>query len=345
MEKNLIISQLQKQDQSVISFPDRNSEWGDSKYRGNCSGWIQAFLIWKYQVEKFAELFSGSGTGYDVAKDMGIKYVGADLNPVPVRPGILQVNAVTDEVPEAFVQSDFIFMHPPYGAEIGIPYAGAEWGAEKKWTKVNGRNKCIITDHTNELIPKMGYDPKDYDLGRMEWNKFIKTLNTIIMKYYSAMQNGAKMGILMGDVRRAGKFHSMLTDIVKPGSLEQVIIKMQHNTVSERQNIQYAHKNFVPLVHEYIMVLKKITPYIIDFSLPTKYEGDIRDSSSATWRDVVVAAMNNLGGTADLNSIYNEIDGHKKCKNNELHWKEKIRQTLQHYNVFINIERGVWSLA
>lgn len=148
MEKNLIISQLQKQDQSVISFPDRNSEWGDSKYRGNCSGWIQAFLIWKYQVEKFAELFSGSGTGYDVAKDMGIKYVGADLNPVPVRPGILQVNAVTDEVPEAFVQSDFIFMHPPYGAEIGIPYAGAEWGQKR-----NGQRLMAETNVSSLIIP------------------------------------------------------------------------------------------------------------------------------------------------------------------------------------------------
>ena len=235
-------------------------------------------------------------------------------------------------------------MHPPYGSEIGIPYAGAEWGAEKKWTKVNGRNKCTIIDHTDELIPRMGYDPKDYDLGRMEWNKFIKTLNAIIMKYYSAMENGAMMGILMGDVRRNGKFHSMLTDVVKPGQLEQIIIKMQHNTVSERQNIQYAHKNFVPLIHEYVMVLKKIAPYIIDFSLPTKYEGDIRDSSSATWRDVVVAVMNKLGGKANLDAIYNEVEGHKKCQSN-VHWKEKVRQTLQQYTIFKNLERGVWAFT
>ena len=79
MEKKLIINQLQKQDQSVISFPDRNNEWGSSKYRGNCSGWVQAFLMWKYQVEKFAELFSGSGTGYDVAKDMRVEYVGEEI--------------------------------------------------------------------------------------------------------------------------------------------------------------------------------------------------------------------------------------------------------------------------
>ena len=58
MKRNLIIEELQKQDQTILSFPDRNNEWGDSRYRGNCSGWVQAFLIWKYQVKKFAELFS-----------------------------------------------------------------------------------------------------------------------------------------------------------------------------------------------------------------------------------------------------------------------------------------------
>ena len=119
---------------------------------------------------------------------------------------------------------------------------------------------------------------------------------------------------------------------------------MQHNTVSERQNIQYAHKNFVPLIHEYVMVLKKIAPYIIDFSLPTKYEGDIRDSSSATWRDVVVAVMNKLGGKANLDAIYNEVEGHKKCQSN-VHWKEKVRQTLQQYTIFKNLERGVWAFT
>ena len=66
---------------------------------------------------------------------------------------------------------------------------------------------------------------------------------------------------------------------------------MQHNTVSEQQNINYSSKNFVPLVHEYIMVLKKIMPYMIEFQLPTKYELDIRDSQTATWRDVVWAVL------------------------------------------------------
>lgn len=314
MNKLDIIQELQKHDGTILSFPNRGP-WGDNKYRGNCSGWIQAFLIWKYHVEKLAELFSGSGTGYDVAKDMGISYIGADLNPNPKRPGILTIDAFNDEVPEEFYGADMIFMHPPYGAEIHIPYAGS-----------------MYPDPTGELSKK--------DLGQMKWDTFMKILNAVIMKYYASMESGSRMAVLMGDVRRNG-FHSMLTDIVKPGSLEQVIIKGQHNCVSNGR--YYSNKNFVPIEHEYIMVLKKLAPYIIDFALPQKYKTDIRDSQSGTWCDVVYAALSKLGKKATLNDIYKEIDGHKKCENN-VHWKEKIRQTLQKYNIFISNERGIWAI-
>lgn len=314
MTREEIIKELQKNDSTLLSFQDRGP-WGNSKWRGNCSGWIQAYLIWKYRVEKMAELFAGSGTGSDVARDMNIDYIGADLNPNPVRKNILSVNAIKEDVPEEFLGADHLFMHPPYGKEIGIPYAG-----------------------------KMFKDPdgslSQNDLGQMKWNEFIKTLNKVIMKYYAAMEPGAKMSILMGDVRRNGKCHSMLKGIVQPGELEQIIIKAQHNCVSD--NRIYNHKNFVPIVHEYIMVIKKLSPYIIDFMLPVHKEMDIRDSNSATWRDVVLAVMNKLG-EATLTEIYDEIKEYKKAENKE-HWKEKVRQTLQQCSITKNVAYGKWAL-
>jgi len=315
MKREDIITELQKHDQTILSFPERGP-WGDNKYRGNCSGWIQAFLVWKYHVEKFAELFAGSGSGYDVCKDLGISYVGADLNPTPVREGIIQLDAFKDDVPDAFYGSDMIFMHPPYGAEIKIPYAGS-----------------MYPDPTGELSKA--------DLGQMPWEQFMKTLNHIIMKYYASLQTGSYMSVLMGDVRRNG-FHSMLTDIVKPGEMQQIIIKEQHNYISGSRT--YQSRNFVPIVHEYIMVLKKIAPYILSFQLPQKYEIDIRDSKDATWQDVVWAAMKKLGGEATLNSLYSEIEGYKRCDANE-HWQEKIRQTLQRSPRFMSTERGHWKLS
>ena len=35
-----------------------------------------------------AEVFAGSGTTYDVCKDMNVAYTGIDLNPNPPRNGI-----------------------------------------------------------------------------------------------------------------------------------------------------------------------------------------------------------------------------------------------------------------
>ena len=156
------------------------------------------------------------------------------------------------------------------------------------------------------------------------------------------MESGARMGILMGDVRRNGHLYSMLTDIVKPGELEQIIIKQQHNCVSNGRS--YTRKNFVPLVHEYIMVLKKAAPYILSFQYPFRKELDIRDSVTATWRDVVFATLTAIGGEARLSDIYAAIGGYKKAASNP-HWKDKVRQVLQMYSSFYSRESGVWAIA
>ncbi len=317
MQKNDIIKELLKHDSTVLSFPNRGSDWGSSAYRGNCSGWIQAFLMWKYQVEKFAELFAGSGTGYDVAKDMGVKYVGADLNPNPVRPGILSINALLDEVPNEFYGADMLFMHPPYGKEINIPYAGN-----------------MYSDPTGELSKS--------DLGQMPWKEFMRSLNEIILKYYAAMENGSRMAILMGDSKRQGKLFSMMADIAKPGQLEQILIKMQHNCVSYRNS--YSNSSFVPIVHEYIMVIKKLAPYMINFVYPKEYEVDIRDSTSVTWKDIVFAVCKKYNRPVSLSEIYAEIGEYKKAKGCN-HWREKIRQTLQIYPIFRRVGEGVWVTA
>ncbi len=320
MKRKEIEQQLMKNDSTILSFPDRGNEWGDNKWRGNCSGWIPAFLIWKYNVQKMGEVFSGSGTTADVCRDMGIDFIGADLNPTPVRSNILSLDAIKDDVPEQFLGCDHIFMHPPYGLEIGIPYAGS-----------------MYKDPSGELSKS--------DLGQMQWDVFIRTLNKVVMKYYAAMEPGARMSILMGDVRKKGVCHSMLKDIVQPGQLEQIIIKAQHNCVSDGRYYGN-HKNWTPIVHEYLMIIKKLSAYLVDFTLPTHHEMDIRDSKSATWRDLVMAALYELGEATDQ-EIYDALEGHEKCLANP-NWKAKARQTLQSLRdsgCACSRSRGVWAAA
>ncbi len=319
MNKNEIINKLSENNSTLLSFPDRGNCWGENSYRGNCSGWIHAFIIWKYHVKKLAELFAGSGTGSDVAKDMGIEYIGADLNPTPKRNNILSCNAITDDVPDGFRDADFLFMHPPYSSLINIDWAGKAYA-----------------DPTGELAKS--------DLGNMDWREFMNELNKIIMKFYVAMPANSRMGILMGDVKRNGVLYSMLTDIVRPGQMEQIIIKAQHNCWSEGR--KYANANFVPIVHEYLLILKKIEEYLISFFVPTKYELDIRDSESATWKDIVMAYMRKAK-TTTLDAIYDVLGTFKKAANN-LNFKAKIRQTLQYLRdegLVKNISNGVWAIA
>lgn len=307
---------------TLLSFPNRGP-WGDNRYRGNCSGYIYKAVIEQYRVKSLGEVFAGSGTGSDVCRDMNIPYLGLELNANSVRDDIIGgFDALVDDIPDAFYGRELTFMHPPYGAEIGIPYAGSQWD-------------------TKSFLALKGYDPTKADLGQMPWKKFMESLNFIVMKFFSAMDKGSRMAILMGDVKRNGVLYSMLCDIVKPGNLEQIIIKAEHNCFSDAQ--VYSNRNFVPIKHEYLMILKKVLPYVMDFNLPKNYEIDIRDSKDATWNDVVRAVLLDIGKEATLSEIYEKIEGHKKCETNK-NWQAKVRQTLQKGN-FKHVENGVWAAA
>lgn len=307
-----IESSLEKQNTNVLNFPDRGP-WGDSKWRGNCSGWVQALMIYKYNVKKLAELFAGSGTGSDVCKDMNVAYVGADL--FPTRKDILKVNAITDEVPTEFLDADFLFMHPPYPM-IGIPYAGS-----------------MYPDPDGSLSAQ--------DIGQMSWEKGMKVLNEVIMKYYSAMKSNSKMGILVGEVRRNGQYYSMMNDLVKPGRTEQMFVKIQNNCVSDGRKY---NRKVTLTMYEMMIVIEKMSEFFFSYVFPQKHEIDARDSMSITWRNLVVAIMRNSGlKEMHEKDILAMVIDHKKAKNNK-HPDAKIRQTLQMYDEFVRVRPGVYRL-
>ena len=80
----------------------------------------------------------------------------------------------------------------------------------------------------SDVQQKYGYDPKILDLSRIEnWNDFVTAMNYAMMKQYTALESGGRMAVLMGDIKKKGKLHSMLAEIVKPGTLENIIIKAQ----------------------------------------------------------------------------------------------------------------------
>ena len=126
--------------------------------------------------------------------------------------------------------------------------------------------------------------------------------------------------------------------------LEQIIIKAEHNYVSA--STTYSNRNFVPIEHEYLMVLRKDAALLIPVSVAKRCEFSVLDAETSTWKDIVQAVMEE-NGTMKLSEIYNAVKDSaraKKGKNNSV--EAKVRQTLQHYkNIFKHVSEGEYVLA
>lgn len=93
------------------------------------------------------------------------------------------------------------------------------------------------------------------DIQEMPWNQGMHAVNKAIMRGYAAMPKGAYQAVVVGDIRRKGIFQSMLTNLT------------------------------------FVVITKKPSGYEIAFVVPRHYTMDIRDSQSATWKDVVYAVL------------------------------------------------------
>lgn len=283
---------------SIVSYPERG-KWGNAKYRGNCTGHIIKDLLNYYKPKMFVEVFSGGGTGKDVAKELGYENsVHLDLNS--------GWNALISEIPTG---SDFVFSHPPYWDIISYqPY--------------NGNNP--------------------YDLSKVaDYDEFIRKLNLVNAKIYQSLVNHGRHAFLMGDVRKKGKYYSIIKDMAWFGDLEAHIIKAQHNTMSERN---FYNGKFIPIVHEHLLIFRKNQVWAFQLKQTVERTFDLRELETMTWRDLIQGALEWLGGRADLSSIYEVIKDSKKAQKNQ-HWKEKVRQTLQIHDNFRLVKRGIWELS
>ncbi|MFE8703967.1 hypothetical protein ACFYKX_25675 [Cytobacillus sp. FJAT-54145] len=283
---------------SILDFPNRG-KWGQSSYRGNCSGHVIKGLLEHFKPTKFLEVFAGGGTGKDVCKELGIKNsVHLDLN--------TGWNALTDSIPFG---NDFTFSHPAYWDIIS-------------YNQVNSRS------HPDDLSNNMSYE------------EFISKLNTVNSKIYQALVNGGRHAFLIGDVRKKGKYYSIIKDMAWIGDLEIHLIKTQHQTVSGRKTY---NGTFIPIAHEHLLIFQKNQVWQVPVKLTKTSEFDLRVFENMTWRDLIQGALEYLGGESDLNSIYEVISESKKVQKNQ-HWKEKVRQTLQIHANFHSIDRGKWKL-
>ena len=303
---------MSKLNSSILSFAKRGND-GKASYRGNCSGYVIEALINQYDIKEISDYMCGSGTTEDVAKRMNIVSHCYDLN--------RGFDLLNDEIKE--VGQRHIFWHPPY--YDAIIYSDYQYKAQ-------------------DIIDKYHFDPRKSDLSRCNsWEDFIKKLNYCTMKQFASLDKGGRLYILMGDIKKKGICYSMLSDIVKPGNIENILIKEQHNCVSSKK--RYSNNNFIPITHEYLLILRKDEPLIIRFSMPVYKTTDLRDIRCSTWKQIIYEVMKHGNKTSyTIEELYETVRYHRKAKNNA-HVREKIRQILNQNSEFVSISRGIWKIA
>lgn len=132
---------MTKLNSSILSYPSRG-KYGDSKYRGNCSGFVIRDLIDTFKPKKFVEVFSGGGTGKDVAREKGYaNSIHLDLNN--------GWDAMTDAMPTS---SDFVFSHPPYFDIIDYNKVRGEYNQDDLSNKMPYADFIQKLDQVNEKI-------------------------------------------------------------------------------------------------------------------------------------------------------------------------------------------------
>lgn len=205
---------------SVCSYPDRGP-YGKSSYRGNCTGYIIRDFIQTYHSRNdglVADPSIGGGTSVDVAKELGVRFIGTDLHQ--------GFNLLRDDLAN-FLQEEanLIWWHPPYGNMI--EYSGNQWGSVNKW-----------------------------DMSRMSITDFTEALELAVMNIHDACEVNGHYGILMGNLRRNGQYYNLssLVERLAPGRLVDEIIKVQHNCSSAAKSYP---GRLVRINHEKLLVFQR----------------------------------------------------------------------------------------
>lgn len=294
--------------QSIISYPNRG-HWGDSKWRGNCSGFVYRDLFEQLKPATFVDPMVGSGTSVEVAREMGIEAWGLDLHQ--------GFNAVSDSILLAVGQQvDLCLSHPPYGSMI--TYSGEVWGSK----------------------------PDPADLSRCSSNEeFHEKMQLVLLNQRDATKPQGFYGTIIGDYRKNGVYCSYQAEMISrlpSDELAAVIIKQQHNCVSDSRS--YSKLTLPRVIHEYVLLWrKKSTPVLVLLGTIAKEQ---HARLTGTWKSIVGLVVQRLGGKAKLDDIYQEVSraAPQKLSMNP-NWQAKIRQVLNSSGMFSSTERGIWMLA
>jgi len=295
---------------SIVSYPARGN-YGDSKYRGNCSGFIIKEMLEHYQPSVFVDPMVGGNTSADVVKELQENGAQLEFHGFDLHSGFnILKDSLSDRIGGA--RADYIFAHPAYFKMI--EYSGNMWGK-----------------------------PHADDLSRCStYTEFLEKMTVAMQNIYEAVRAGGNYSILIGDYKKNGEYISIQSDLLQlaPGKLDGIIIKTQHNCVSDERN--YSGK-IVRIAHEYLLNFRKdrLVFGLLDASLNVSRK--LQSLAKANWCATIRTALNKIGGKGRLSEIYDAIErGASDLIKTRPNWQARVRACLQSH--FQNLERGVWAL-
>jgi hypothetical protein len=137
---------------------------------------------------------------------------------------------------------------------------------------------------------------------------------------YNALKPGGHYAFLMSNYRKNGINYPLapLCELIMAGKLREEIIKLQHNTRSERQTYSGAGTNFDPIAHEKMLIYEKTeVKFALDFTIDNGLL--LMALKDATWKNVIRRSFMCNGNGAvlmTLKQVYGMVEASDKARSN-----------------------------
>ena len=242
--------QYQNESNTVWSFPDRG-EWAthDGGYRGNWSPYIPRNLISRFTKvgDWVLDPMVGGGTTLVESKLLGRNSIGIDVN----------LNAL-------MLARDRLAFRLPRPAGASRVEVKTYLGDARHANKIPDETIDLVATHPPYAgIIRYGDGLIEGDLsGISSFQGYLDGMGVVAAECYRVLKRGRHCGVLIGDTRRHRHYVpislAVLNEFLGVGFvLLEDIIKIQHNTSSDRGRWKGRRSDFYKIAHEHLFIFRK----------------------------------------------------------------------------------------
>jgi hypothetical protein len=142
-------------------------------------------------------------------------------------------------------------------ADLEIAYAGYDLhsGTDSLRDEIGGNYDLIFWHPPYHDMKVYSGDPRDLSRAGSIL-AFGALLRTGYWRFFELLAPGGRLAILMGDLRRQGRYEPLTIDVARLDRqhLESIVVKIQHNVSSNKTRYGGA---FVPILHETLTIFRR----------------------------------------------------------------------------------------